>query len=129
MHGFLLDTHAVIWLLSNPNKLSKKVQEIIKNPNNHLYYSLISMSEIAIKANLGKLEVTDNWQQIYQSLLIDKQIEPLEITWQAVNQLQKLPLHHKDPFDRMLIACAMANNLALISIDEKCILYDLPVVW
>lgn len=129
MKGYLLDTHVIIWLLSQPNKLSKQVQDIIQNPNNQLYYSLLSMNEIAIKASLGKIVLADNWQIIYQNLLVDKQVILLDMKWQAVTILQNLPFHHRDPFDRMLIAQAMANDLALISADSHCALYDLLVIW
>ncbi len=127
--GYLLDTHVIIWLLSQPNKLSKQVQDIIQNPNNQLYYSLLSMNEIAIKASLGKIVLADNWQIIYQNLLVDKQVILLDMKWQAVTILQNLPFHHRDPFDRMLIAQAMANDLALISADSHYALYDLLVIW
>lgn len=129
MKGYLLDTQAIIWLLDNPNQLSKKAKEIICNMDNPLYYSLLSMNEIAIKASTGKLIIADGWQAIYEKLLKDKNIVKLEMNWQAVKLLQTLPYHHKDPFDRMLICKAMANNLAFISSDGHCAKYDLPVIW
>lgn len=72
MRGYLLDTQAIIWLLSEPDKLSNKAKQIIQNPNNPLYYSLLSMNEIAIKASIGKLIIDDNWQDIFEKLLVQK---------------------------------------------------------
>lgn len=129
MASYLLDTHIIIWLLSEPQKLSKLAKEIVQNPNNRLYYSLLSMNEIAIKASIGKLSIGENWQSIYQRLLQQKGIDLLPLDWRAVNALQNLPFHHKDPFDRMLIAHAMVNQLAFISADNDCAKYNLPVIW
>lgn len=128
MNGYLLDTHIIIWLLSEPKKLSKTVREIIINPNNVLYFSLLSMNEIAIKASIGKIAIGENWQKIYQELLADKEILPLEMNWQAVKILQNLPFYHRDPFDRMLISLAKANDLAFISVDAHITEYDLTVI-
>ena len=129
MKGYLLDTHVIIWLLSSPDELSYRAKDIIQDPHNKLYYSLLSMNEIAIKASIGKIALGDDWQGVYQRLLAQKQILPLDLSWQAVSILQKLPFYHKDPFDRMLISCAMANQLGLLSADRSCALYDLPVIW
>lgn len=125
---YLLDTHIIIWLLSNPQKLSPKVQQIIRTPTNRLYYSPLSFCEIAIKASLGKIEMADNWQTIYANLLAQKNIQPIQQTWQDAVILQTLPFHHRDPFDRMLISLAKANHLILISADNFCTMYDLNVI-
>ena len=129
MRGYLLDTQAIIWLLSEPDKLSNKAKQIIQNPNNPLYYSLLSMNEIAIKASIGKLIIDDNGQDIFEKLLAQKNIVKLDMTWDTIKILQNLPFYHKDPFDRMLISHAIANDLAFISSDGHCASYDLMVVW
>ncbi len=126
---YLLDTHIIIWLLSCPDKLSTKAKQIIKNPNNKLYYSPLSFSEMAIKVSTGKLIMVDNWQTRYADLLTQKQIYPIHQTWADSQILQTLPFHHKDPFDRMLISLAMVNKLSFISADGHCANYDLQVIW
>lgn len=126
---YLLDTHVIIWLLSEPDKLSTKAVQLIKNPNNKLYYSPLSFSEMAIKVSTGKLIMADNWQAVYAKLLAQKKIYPVLQTWADSQVLQTLPFHHKDPFDRMLISLAIVNQLSFISADGHCAKYDLPVIW
>lgn len=126
---YLLDTHVLLWLVNTPEKLSKKAQRVILDKDNQLFYSLISMNEIAIKASIGKLDIVTDWQTMYQQEFKDTQILTIDMNWQAVTKLQKLPFHHKDPFDRMLIAQAMASDLSFISADKYCHAYDLDVLW
>ena len=129
MQGYLLDTHTLLWLLAKPEKLGKTAKAIIENSDNRLYYSPLSLCEIAIKISIGKLVLVDNWQTLYQQQFIDNDIHPINQSWHDAQILQQLPFHHKDPFDRMLISCAMANNLGFISADSHCALYELPVIW
>ncbi|OOS03274.1 PIN domain nuclease, a component of toxin-antitoxin system (PIN domain) [Moraxella cuniculi DSM 21768] len=129
MGGFLLDTHVLIWLLSNPQKLSQNARAVIQNRQNALYYSPLSFAEMAIKASLGKLVMAEGWQKVYVDLLAAQAILPVHQDWQDSIILQKLPFLHKDPFDRMLISLALANRLSLISADGNCALYDLEVIW
>lgn len=126
---YLLDTHSLIWFISSPNELSQKAKAIIQNPQNQLYYSPLSFCEIAIKVSNKKLEMADGWQIGYHHLLKKNNVMPIAQSWQDAVILQNLPFHHKDPFDRMLISLAIANNLSFISADGHCALYDLDVVW
>lgn len=129
MASYLLDTHILVWLVDTPEKLSKKAKKIILDSNNRLYYSLLSMNEIAIKVSIGKMTMVDDWQELYRKEFQKLNIDLLPLDWRAVNALQNLPFHHKDPFDRMLIAHAMVNELTFISADNDCVKYDLPVIW
>lgn len=126
---YLLDTHILIWLISDPKQLSQTAKNIIQNTNNDLYYSPFSFCEIAIKVSNKKLEMADGWQSGYQKILHANDIKPIAQSWQDAVILQNLPFYHKDPFDRMLISLAMANNLGFINADGHCALYDLEVVW
>lgn len=126
---YLLDTHILIWLISDPKQLSQTAKDIIQNTNNELYYSPLSFCEIAIKVSNKKLEMADGWQAGYQKILHTNDIKPIAQSWQDAIILQNLPFYHKDPFDRMLISLAMVNNLNFISADGHCALYDLKVVW
>lgn len=125
----LLDTHAIIWLLAAPDRLSTHAKAIIQDRTNQLHYSPLSFAEMAIKASIGKLTLADGWQVVFADLLASKDIEPLPLSWQDAAILQKLPFHHKDPFDRMLIASCMTHDLAIISTDAAIAHYDLPVIW
>lgn len=73
--------------------------------------------------------MSDDWQCVYEQALITSDIKLVDINLAAITLVQKLPLHHRDPFDRILIAQAMVNDLAFISADSNCRSYDLEVVW
>ena len=113
MSNYLLDTHIFLWWLSEPNKLSAKIYEIISNPKNQIYISSATIWEIAIKEALGKLQVdADMNKAIEECGFIELKISAI-----CANATKKLPFIHKDPFDRMLIAQAIENNMILISVD------------
>lgn len=129
MNRYLLDTHIIIWLLSDPNHLSLKIRDILKNADNVLFYSPLSFCEMAIKVSTGKLTLIGDWQSGFAGLLAKQNILPIAQSWQDAVILQNLPYHHKDPFDRMLISLAMANRLSFISMDKHCRLYNLEVIY
>ncbi|MBS9780546.1 MAG: type II toxin-antitoxin system VapC family toxin [Moraxellaceae bacterium] len=128
-HGYLLDTHTLIWLIDNPEKLSPKVANILLNENNSLYYSMISIWEITIKISIGKLDLQENWYEVFQTELFHNRILPISMNWQQMQILEKLPFYHRDPFDRMLIAQAQFNKLQLLSKDSVFSQYDISVIW
>lgn len=127
--SYLLDTHAMIWLLSSPARLSARAAAVILDESKAIFYSPLSFCEIAIKANLGKIQMIDGWQMAYASLLHDRHILPIAQSWQDSQALQALPMHHKDPFDRMLISLAITQRLAIISADSQMARYDIDVIW
>ena len=112
---FIIDTHIFLWALAEPNKLSYKQRGEIESAANTVYLSSISIAEIMIKASLGKLKVTfDPLKEAEQC-----GFTPLDFDGQAALQLGTLPFHHKDPFDRMLIAQSLASNIAIMRDDSK----------
>ncbi len=116
----LLDTHVLIWWLAEDERLSKRVIKQIINPENIVFVSSISACEIAIKKSLGKLKVPDDLEiQIEQ-----QSFEVLPITIKHGLYLEQLPFHHKDPFDRILIAQAKIESLTIVSYDRKFSLYE-----
>ena len=116
----LLDTHVLIWWLAEDERLSKRIRKQIINPENIVFVSAISACEIAIKKSLGKLSVPDDLEiQIEQ-----QSFEVLPITIKHGLYLEKLPFHHKDPFDRILIAQAKIDSLTIVSYDRKFSLYE-----
>ncbi len=127
--GYLLDTHTLIWLIDDPDKLSSKVANILLNENNSLYYSMISIWEITIKISIGKLDLQDDWFAVFQTELFHNRILPISMNWQQMQILEKLPFHHRDPFDRMLIAQAQFNKLQILSKDSVFSQYDISVIW
>ncbi|WP_449416209.1 type II toxin-antitoxin system VapC family toxin [Phormidium nigroviride] len=123
----LLDTHVFLWyLLGDPN-LSSKAKEAIDTKTD-LYFSIASLWEISIKINVGKLQLNRSFEYLPKELqYINAQILP--ITSKDTEIYAVLPLHHRDPFDRILIAQAMNHSLVLISRDEAFDAYPIQRVW
>lgn len=129
VNSYLVDTQIFIWILSDYKKLSKKALEIIENADNTLFLSSISYWEIAIKTSLGKLDIPillENLEQEAKS----RNIITLNVTNKHFLQVAKLPFHHNDPFDRVIISQAILENTPLISSDGKFKLYqELEYIW
>jgi len=125
---YLLDTHSVIWYFDDSPKLSQKVTEIIENSENRLYISSISLWEIAIKMNLGKLSLGFSFDKLLNAIKVSD-VGILQIEDEYLRNLSRLSFLHKDPFDRLLIATAFAENLTIITVDENIQKYDIAWVW
>lgn len=126
---YLIDTHVMIWLLTQPEKLSATAMETILAHQNTLYFSMVSLWEMVIKISLGKLDLMQDWHAVFKAELQANHIYPLDIDWAAIQLINKLPFHHRDPCDRMLIAQAISQGLGFISADQYSQAYDLPVLW
>lgn len=113
----LLDTHLFIWWDSEPEKLSPRAKAWCEDVENTLILSVVSVWEMQIKQQLGKLKLRLPVAQLIAEQQADNGIELLPVTLPHVLALENLPLHHKDPFDRLLIAQANAENLTLLSVD------------
>ena len=125
---YLLDTHAVVWHFNDSTKLSPKVAEIICNPENSIYISSVSLWEIAIKMNLGKLDLDFMLDELLVEIK-DGDFDILQIENKYLNKLSELPYIHKDPFDRLLIATALTEDLTIVTTDENIQKYDVNWVW
>lgn len=121
---YLLDTHIVLWWLSDLSKLSKNTLKIIRDQNNRIFISAVSVLEISIKVSIGKLEIKDNYLEILEK----DGFEFLFVNIDDANYIRFLPLIHKDPFDRLLIGQAMNRNLILISKDLFFQAYDVKLL-
>lgn len=121
----LLDTHALIWMASDPGRLSKAAAEAIADPDNDLYVSAVSGWEIAIKRARGRLRFPDVGGSMIEAL----RLVELPVTLRHASEVGDLPGHHRDPFDRMLIAQARVEDLALVSCDEAFTAYEVRVHW
>ncbi len=128
-NGYLLDTHTIIWMIDNPEKLSTKVATILLNEKNSLYYSMVSIWEIAIKVSIGKLELADNWHEVFQNELLYNRVLALSIDWQQIARIEQLPFYHRDPFDRMILAQAQSQKLCILSKDSVFEKYNVNVIW
>ncbi|MGK7939199.1 MAG: type II toxin-antitoxin system VapC family toxin [Crocosphaera sp.] len=127
MKDFLLDTHAFIWLSENDPNLPNNLREMIDLADT-VYLSIVSLWEMAIKLNLGKLSLKRSYETIEQELK-SSDISLLPITFLDTVQIYRLPLHHRDPFDRMLIAKAINKSLILISCDTQFDAYPIQRIW
>lgn len=123
----LLDTAALIYAVESPEQLGRRATAALKNAQNVLELSAISLAEIAIKAAVGKLQLS---AAMVRQALQDLDIRTLPYTAEHAFQLFGLPLHHGDPFDRQIIAQALAEGIPVVTPDEKLGLYHgIKVVW
>jgi PIN domain nuclease of toxin-antitoxin system len=113
----LLDTHVLIWLVEGDKNLSTVARSAIEDEDNSLYLSIASLWEITIKLSLGKLDLQLSVDEMVESFLIPGGIEILQIETSHLSILRDLPLHHRDPFDRLIIAQAQAEGMRLVSAD------------
>lgn len=123
----LLDTAVLIYAVESPERLSKRAAAVLKNSQNILELSSISLAEIAIKASIGKLVISE---AAARQAVDDLGIRVLPYTAEHALRLFELPLHHSDPFDRQIIAQALSEKIPVVSPDSKFSLYEgLKVVW
>ncbi len=125
---YLLDTHAILWLAANAPFLSSKAKHAILDHNNEKYVSIVSAWEVAIKLGTQKLELEGGLPEFFR-MIDENGFILLGIEREYLNCVQTLPFFHKDPFDRLLIATALLENLTLISIDENIQKYDVTWLW
>lgn len=126
MSRLLLDTNVVVWLLLGDREaISATATEALEDADNTLAVSAASVWEIAIKRSLGKLEIEDRWAAALTAL----DVEPLPVTALHAARVEDLPWHHRDPFDRLLIAQAQIEDAPLVSADGRLDAYDVDVVW
>ena len=128
MDKFLLDTHTLIWFAQGSPNLSLKAKDLILEISNECFVSSISIWEIAIKTNIGKLDFSFTFQEL-ELLLTENNIEIISPTIEDFTTYQKLPLLHKDPFDRILIAQTITKGLSIITKDGEFTQYEVPVIW
>ena len=124
MKRLLLDTHVLLWWLSDDPLLGQTTRQVIADPRNDVYISTASTWEISIKKSLGKLSAPDDMDNIID----DEGFDKLPITLFHGDQAGMLPEHHKDPFDRMLIAQAQSEGLVVVTSDEKIARYGIRVM-
>jgi PIN domain nuclease of toxin-antitoxin system len=122
--AYLLDTHTLLWWLDNNKTLSQEAINIITDSKNIIFVSAVTAWEISIKKVLGKLDAPDDLEVALQA----NNFQELPITIKDGLTLEKLPLYHKDPFDRMLISQAINYDLTILSRDTKFNLYSVKLI-
>jgi PIN domain nuclease of toxin-antitoxin system len=124
MRRLLLDTHVLLWWLADNPALGRKARKLIADPRNEVFISAVTSWEIAIKKTAGKLEAPDDIDTIVE----DEGFSKLPINLYHGEVAGKLPLHHKDPFDRMLIAQSITIPLVLMTNDDSIRQYDVQTL-
>ena len=125
----LLDTHTLLWWDGQSTLLSDTAQTALKDKNNMVVMSVVNAWEMQIKAQLGKLTLHKPLADIIQGQRINNNFKLLEVGLSHVLALDHLPFHHKDPFDRLLIAQANHENLMLVSNDTRFSSYPVNLLW
>ena len=125
----LLDTHAFLWIVTSDDRLSETAQRIFLDPQNSLFFSAASLWEISIKKSLGKISLKRGWLQTIQKEIDANAIEWLPIEMPHCVAVTELPFHHRDPFDRMLVAQAIVEDLQLLSRDIRLSAYAVKRIW
>ena len=125
----LLDTHCFLWIVTGDHRLSETARQTFLNPGNLLYFSAASFWELCIKESLGKIALQNGWIETVQNELTVNTIQWLPIEIPHCVKVTQLPFHHRDPFDRMLIAQATVENMQLLSRDARLSAYAVACIW
>jgi PIN domain nuclease of toxin-antitoxin system len=124
----LLDTHVLLWFLREPHKLSPPALAAIASAS-QVGVSIVSLWEIAIKVSLNKLQLPKSYDELFPQSIIDSGLDLLPVDPTHLSHVVGLPWHHRDPFDRLLVAQAKAEGVTLISADASLGQYSVPVLW
>lgn len=125
----LLDTHAFLWWVADDPQLSQTAKNMISNSDNTVYFSVVSAWEIIIKVGTGKLSLPENPEIYIPSRLISNQFETLPVFMSHVLQINRLANFHKDPFDRLLIAQSLVEDIPIVTIDGLITQYPVKIIW
>jgi PIN domain nuclease of toxin-antitoxin system len=125
----LLDTHTFIWYVTDNSRLSNQVLKLINDKNNEILLSIASLWEIAIKQNLGKLSFNQPLEIFITQQLNLNDFRLLDIKISHVAFVATLPLHHRDPFDRIIIAQSVVENIPILSADKIFDAYPIERLW
>jgi PIN domain nuclease of toxin-antitoxin system len=124
----LLDTHIILWFVNDDPRLNDRLKDLIEDQNNTIYLSLASLWEMSIKYNLGKLKFESSYQEFVDTEIIQSCLNLLDIKVSHLYVNADLPLYHKDPFDRLIIAQSIAENIPLISADAVFSQYPATII-
>lgn len=129
MSGTLIDTHALIWFMHGDASLSATARQVLEDKGTQRYVSVATLWEMSIKVSLGKLNLDRSLSDFLNRYLNDFDFTVLPIERAHLLALQALPTHHRDPFDRLLIAQSIAEGLPLVSGVANVALYPVRLVW
>lgn len=125
----LLDTHTFLWWITDDDRLSQTAWDVIADAGNTLYLSAASNCEIAIKSGLGRLEFAHDPERVIPEQMAVNAVEGLAIAMAHALRVNALPHHHRDPFDRLLVAQALLDDLPIVTNDPLIVRYAAEMVW
>jgi PIN domain nuclease of toxin-antitoxin system len=125
----LLDTQAFLWWIGNDNRLSQPARAVIAAADNEVFLSVASAWELAVKARIGRLDIPMDLDRFLPAQIQCNAFSVLPIALAHTLALYRLPLHHRDPFDRMLIAQAQCEDMTLVTCDASMRRYEVPIHW
>lgn len=125
----LLDTHAFLWFIEGNVNLSDTAKNLIEDLENQRFLSIASLWEMSIKVSIGKLELAIAIVELVERQVYGNAIELLEIQPEHLDRLAQLPFHHKDPFDRLIIAQSLAENIPVVTKDTAFGNYPVTILW
>lgn len=126
--NLLLDTHIFLWFVNDNPRLSNRLNDLIEDENNAIFLSLASLWEMSIKYNLGKLTFATSYEEFVETEINQSSINLLSIKLEHFYINATLPLHHKDPFDRLIIAQSIAENISIITVDSAFENYSVNII-
>lgn len=127
--NYVLDTHTFLWIVAEDSRLSRKAKRLFLDKSNTIFLSAASVWEMAIKISLGKLALDEPLETFVRNHAEGNDIKILEITPQHIYPIEDLPFHHRDPFDRLIIAQCMTEALSVISSDPAFDGYPVSRIW
>lgn len=127
--NLLLDTHIFLWFVFAEAALNPYARSLVEDERNTKFLSIASVWEMAIKHSIGKLPLTLPFREFVQQQLEDSGFTLLPIQFEHAAQVSSLPLHHRDPFDRLIIAQSIVEGMAIVSADRAFDLYGVPRLW
>jgi PIN domain nuclease of toxin-antitoxin system len=125
----LLDTHAFLWAITDDPQLSERARNILESGHNELFVSVVSLWEILVKVQIGKLPLPRPAGRYLQQQLAAAAMQVLPVAFSHVLQLEQLPLHHRDPFDRLLVAQSIDEDLPILTADPALKSYPAKLIW
>ena len=126
---YLIDTYTLLWIVTDSPKLSDRAKTLYLNPENKIIISLASIWELAIKSSLNKLTLEKPLEEFIDEHIKGNDIQILNIELPHILRIEKLPFHHRDPFDRLIISQQIENNLPVIGSDKEFDQYGIKRIW
>lgn len=125
----LMDAHSFLWFVNGSSQLNKRARAIIEESANDKFLSMANVWEMAIKISLGKLSIAQPFEQFIPHQLLINGFEMFDIKFDHVAKVIQLPFHHRDPFDRLLIAQSLVEQIPVVSADSVFDLYSVQRLW